>query len=118
LGNPNKLDTLDGLRTTVEKAKEKCIEKRWKYTRKNGGVVILRDVFDKIIKWIDKFKQVGDTVVQYDPVHIALPWAGIRFLLQVYIVILSRAKTKKKKIIRLQLMIIKSLEKQLKILGQ
>lgn len=41
------------------------------------------DLFRKIVKWIDLFKQVGDTVVQYDPVHAALPWAGVRFLLQV-----------------------------------
>jgi hypothetical protein len=45
--------------------------------------VILRDVFDKIIRWIDTFKQVGDLAVQYDPVHTALPWTAIRFVLQV-----------------------------------
>lgn len=45
--------------------------------------MILRDIFDKLIKWIDIFKQVGDAAVQYDPVHAALPWAGIRFVLQV-----------------------------------
>jgi len=41
------------------------------------------DLFSKIVKWIDIFKQVGDAAVQYDPVHAALPWAGVRFLLQV-----------------------------------
>jgi hypothetical protein len=82
------------LRKTSEKSKEVCIEKRWKYTRKNGGVVILRDVFDKIIEWIDKFKQIGDTVAQYDPVHAALPWAAIRFLLQVIVTILVGLRLK------------------------
>jgi len=47
-------------------------------------MVIFVDLFGKIIKWIDLFKQVGDVAVQYDPVHAALPWAGVRFLLQVY----------------------------------
>lgn len=28
-------------------------------------------------------KQIGDTVVQYGPGHSALPWAGVRFILQV-----------------------------------
>ena len=28
-------------------------------------------------------KQIGDTVVQYGPGHAALPWAGVRFILQV-----------------------------------
>ena len=33
--------------------------------------------------WIDRIKEAGDIVVQYDPVHSALPWAGVRFLLQI-----------------------------------
>jgi hypothetical protein len=40
-------------------------------------------LFSKLVKWIDLFKQVGDVAVQYDPVHAVLPWAGVRFLLQV-----------------------------------
>ena len=80
---PDKLNILSDLHTLTEKSKQTCIEKRWRYTRKSGETVILRDVFDKIVRWIDVFKQVGDVVVQYDPVHAALPWAGIRFLLQV-----------------------------------
>jgi hypothetical protein len=59
------------------------MEKRWRYIRKTGETVILRDLFDKVIKWIDLFKQVGDVAVQYDPAHAALPWAGVRFVLQV-----------------------------------
>ncbi|KAL9078466.1 MAG: hypothetical protein Q9157_002619 [Trypethelium eluteriae] len=59
--------------------------KRWTYRGKNGRTVVLRDVFNKIVKWIDIFKQIGDTAVQYDPVHAALPWAGIRFVLQIAI---------------------------------
>jgi hypothetical protein len=43
----------------------------------------LRNQADKIISWLVKFKEVGDITVQYDPSHAALPWAGIRFLLQV-----------------------------------
>lgn len=26
---------------------------------------------------------IGDTIVQYDPGHAALPWAAVRFVLQV-----------------------------------
>ena len=48
-----------------------------------GEEIVLRDVGNKILQWVDKFKQVGDIIVQYDPVHAALPWAGFRFLLQV-----------------------------------
>ena len=45
--------------------------------------VVLRDIGMKILRWVDKFKQIGDIIVQFDPVHAALPWAGFRFLLQV-----------------------------------
>jgi len=82
-GQPDKLKTLADLHELTEKSKQDCIRKRWKYSRKSGETVILRDVFDKIIRWIDIFKQVGDVVIQYDPVHAALPWAAVRFLLQV-----------------------------------
>ena len=30
--------------------------------------------------WLNKF---NDIVMQYDPVHIALPWVGVRFILMV-----------------------------------
>lgn len=36
----------------------------------------------KIANIVKRFIQVGDTVVQYDPVHTALPWAAVRLLLQ------------------------------------
>ena len=79
---PNKLDILSDVLELTTQSRQECIKKRWQYTRKSGEKVIFVDLFGKIIKWIDLFKQVGDTAVQYDPVHAALPWAGVRFLLQ------------------------------------
>ena len=55
----------------------------WKIKLREGEVVVLQDVGMKILRWVDKFKQIGDIIVQYDPGHAALPWAGFRFLLQV-----------------------------------
>ena len=56
----------------------------WKVKFREGSEeVVLRDVGMKILRWVDKFKQIGDIIVQYDPAHAALPWAGFRFLLQV-----------------------------------
>ncbi len=43
--------------------------------------VVLRQKADIIIAWVEK--AVGDTAVQYDLVHTALPWAAVRLLLQV-----------------------------------
>ena len=52
-------------------------------SKKKGEEVVPRDVGTKILHWVDRFKQIGDISVQYDPAHAALPWAGFRFLLQV-----------------------------------
>ncbi|KAI5806000.1 hypothetical protein BZA77DRAFT_368834 [Pyronema omphalodes] len=38
---------------------------------------------DKLLNWLDKFKEMGDIVVQYDPTHAALPWAAFRFILKI-----------------------------------
>jgi len=56
--------------------------KNWKFQFK-GEDIVMGDIGMKILHWIDRFKQIGDIIVQYDPVHAALPWAGFRFLLKV-----------------------------------
>jgi len=56
--------------------------KDWKF-QFNGEEIVMRDIGMKILHWIDRFKQIGDIIVQYDPGHAALPWAGFRFLLKV-----------------------------------
>ncbi|KAI4270179.1 MAG: hypothetical protein LQ337_006838 [Flavoplaca oasis] len=66
----------------AEQKKQLCMQKRWKFTKKNGHVIIVRDVCEKIIKWIHKFKEIGDVAAQYDPSHASLPWAAVRFFLQ------------------------------------
>ena len=38
-----------------------------------------------MVSSIEKYVSVIDVAVQYDPVHSALPWAGIRFFLQLSI---------------------------------
>ena len=43
----------------------------------------MRDVLNKIAKWVEKFIEVGDLATQYDPVRAALPWASLSFILKV-----------------------------------
>ncbi|TEY67148.1 hypothetical protein BOTCAL_0129g00200 [Botryotinia calthae] len=66
----------------VQKQEVKAQERKWKLRKKNGQVIIIRDIFVKLAVWMEKFKSIGDIIVQYDPVHASLPWAVIRFLLQ------------------------------------
>ncbi|RSL79052.1 hypothetical protein CEP52_017570 [Fusarium oligoseptatum] len=75
--------TLDELLAVTEQARKRLVDKSWSFKRKNGEVVFVRDLLAKTVKWVNHFKDVGDIVVQYDPAHAALPWAGVRFLLNV-----------------------------------
>ena len=75
-------DAADAIRSIMHGILNKKKGKLWK-VKFRGEEVVLRDVGMKILRWIDKFKQIGDIIIQFDPVHAALPWAGFRFLLQV-----------------------------------
>ena len=66
----------------VRAKRETCLKNQWEFEL-CGRSVNLRYQADKIISWLEKFKEVGDIAIQQDPSHAALPWAGIRFLLQV-----------------------------------
>jgi hypothetical protein len=76
------LDVLQHIRLIAERKRDDCENRGWKFEL-HGRQIILRDVAQKIIVWISKFKEVGDVAANFDPVHLSLPWAGIRFLLQV-----------------------------------
>lgn len=78
-----KEDALSQVLAATDQARAQLVDKSWSFRRKNGQKVIVRDVLAKVAKWVNHFKDVGDIAVQYDPVHAALPWAGIRFLLKV-----------------------------------
>lgn len=67
----------------METKKQLCLKKRWKYKKSNGEVIIFWYVLEKVSVWVNKFKEVVDVAVQFDPIHASLPWAAIRFLLQV-----------------------------------
>lgn len=85
--DPDGKDYFAILKEVLDKATEKkklCIQKAWKFKR-DGKVVIIRDLFEKIVVWVEKFKEVGDIAVSYAPVHAALPWAAVRFLLTIAI---------------------------------
>lgn len=59
-----------------------CQSKRWSVTFR-GHTIVLREKADNIVKWLDRFKQVGDVASNVDPMHVGLPWASIRLLLEV-----------------------------------
>lgn len=59
------------------------LEKRWKYKKNDGSIVIVRDVFEKIIHWVARYASAVDVVSNVEPLYVSPAWAVVRFLLQV-----------------------------------
>lgn len=66
----------------AQEERQVCVQKCLTLKKRNGETIILRDVIEKIIGWVEKFIAVGDTAVQYDPAHAAPAWTAFRFVLQ------------------------------------
>lgn len=77
---PEKLEVLKQLLEDVMEAKRENIARRWKF-KWGKKEINVREKAERLVGWIEKFKEVVNTSVQYDPVHAALPWAGIKFIL-------------------------------------
>lgn len=67
----------------VTKQSQQTLEaKRWKITTSSREVV-LRDQFDRLVKVVAVFKDMGLAARNIDPVHVGLPLAGFCVLMQV-----------------------------------
>ncbi|KAF2826303.1 hypothetical protein CC86DRAFT_467052 [Ophiobolus disseminans] len=69
----NTSNLLGELLQATKDRQQLCLDKRWKIAWRNGWQIILRDVFEKAAKWIQKFKEAGDIAVQYDTSAASLP---------------------------------------------
>ena len=75
--------SLEEILSTVEAEREACESNRLVVNRgPDKDPIILHEVFSNIAGWIEKFVAIGNTAVQYDPGHAALPWAAVRLVLQ------------------------------------
>jgi hypothetical protein len=75
---------IDEVHTRARVLQQRCKIKRWSWNYK-GRQVYLADQVDKVVRLLDKFKAVGDVIANVDPIHVGLPWAGIRAILEVCI---------------------------------
>jgi hypothetical protein len=75
-------EMLNDILNAAQEKRRICEAKHWEVEFR-GHRVILRKVADAVCDSLDKFKQIGDVVVNVDPLHAGLPWAGIRLLIQV-----------------------------------
>ena len=83
LKKASRVDVLSKALKEAQEKKQVCAQKCWTLTKRNGEIIVLRDVVEKIIVWVEKFIAVGDAAIQFDPVHAAPAWAAFRFVLQV-----------------------------------
>jgi hypothetical protein len=79
----DRLKVLAEFHALAEASKQKCIHNGWRCSRQSGETLIVRDVFEKIVKWIDIFCMTINQDNQYDSRHAALPWATAQFVFQV-----------------------------------
>ncbi|RPB27784.1 hypothetical protein L211DRAFT_778835, partial [Terfezia boudieri ATCC MYA-4762] len=80
LNKPEPADILQDVLQRAIQAKEANMAKQLKL-KWGDKEFDLQETADRLVQWITRFKQVGDIAIQYDPVHAALPWAGVRFIL-------------------------------------
>ncbi|KAJ5502226.1 hypothetical protein N7463_005100 [Penicillium fimorum] len=80
--SPDIKQTLNNILSVVEVQRDRCTRDKWTTISFGGKELIIRDICAKIAAHVKKFMNVADVAVQYDPIHAALPWAGVRFLLQ------------------------------------
>ena len=64
--------------------KEDDQKKRWKYTWRGKEVVVVERL-GKILRSVEKYSKVVDTIIQVGPQVSAIVWAGIRAIIQVRI---------------------------------
>lgn len=83
LSTANRSDVLVAVIQTATEKRQLCMDRRWKFKNRKGDIVIIRDLVQKIIGYVNTFKEIGDQAVSHDPGHAALPWAAVRFFLQV-----------------------------------
>ncbi|MCJ1329428.1 hypothetical protein MMC10_006108 [Thelotrema lepadinum] len=75
-------DIISHLLSAAKAKEEECATHQWKF-KLFGREIILRDLVAKVVEYIEKFQSIGDAIVNFDPVHCALPWAAVKLLLQV-----------------------------------
>lgn len=81
-GRQDRRAVLEDVLTTVLEARAESDRRKWSFKCKGTEKIIVRDVLEKIVKWVESVIVAVDVAVQFDPFHAALPWAAVRFLLK------------------------------------
>ena len=74
---------VNDLLADVKNREQEASEKKLTAKTKHGEIVIFRVSYARIARAIERGIDFGNWAAQLDPVHLALPWAAVKFLLQV-----------------------------------
>jgi hypothetical protein len=85
----DKRDYLENVLDQAVRSRDACRERGLKF-KFGEKTFVVRDLADKILSWVEKFKEIGDIAMQHDPGHAALPWAGMRLVLQACLPFIAR----------------------------
>jgi hypothetical protein len=88
LNTLNRSGRIDAARLieSIKRKKSDCDKRKWTlFKRHDGTEVKVQDVLEKVAHWVRRFERVGDIAVSFDPMHAALPWAGVKLLIEVCI---------------------------------
>lgn len=80
----NSLSTVKELRAEVTRKSSQSVDNQSGIHLTNGKTVTFRHMYDKIVGYAQNFEVLGDLFVQADPGYAALPWAFIRFGINVF----------------------------------
>lgn len=75
--------SIDELISLTKEKQRQCERKDWKRIKLGNKEVSLNLCASNAIRWLSRFKDVGDIIAQVDPMHIGVPWAAVRFILHV-----------------------------------
>lgn len=75
-------DGFEGVHAHATELQQRSRTKRWSWNLRSRHISLF-DQADKVVRLLDKFKAVNDDVANVDPVHVDLPWTGVRAILEV-----------------------------------
>jgi hypothetical protein len=75
--------TIYSVLEAANKARAEREEDEWRYTKENGGVIVLRERFDKIIEGFSKYADTLNAALRHQPEAASIVWASAQILVQV-----------------------------------
>ena len=78
---PDAQAELQKVKEVAEEKGQSCNDEQ--YVHLGRSPVRMREIYENVANWARKFIQTGDLIAQVDPLHVGIPWAAVRFVLQV-----------------------------------